>query len=407
MKWKLAARSEKMNPSVLREILKVAERPGIISLAGGLPSPRTFPISAFAQACAQVLDVNGEAALQYAASEGYGPLREAVAHMLPWDVDPAQVLITTGSQQGLDLVAKVLLDPGSKVLVETPTYLGALQAFSPMEPDPVSVASDAEGVLPDDLRAKAAGSDARFIYLLPNFQNPTGRTMSEARRAAVVDAARQVGLPIVEDNPYGELWFDQPPPLPLTARHPQGCIYLGSFSKVLAPGLRLGFLVAPKSVFPKLLQAKQAADLHSPIFNQRMVHAVMQDGFLDRHVPTIRALYKHQRDVMVDALQQEMKGMDVEFNKPDGGMFLWLRLPQGIDTVALLPKAVERGVAFVPGAPFYADGGDPRTLRLSFVTASEEQIRQAIAALADAIREQLAHIAAARTEQLLADAPAP
>ena len=402
MNWKLAARAEKMNPSVLREILKVTDRPGIISLAGGLPSPKTFPISAFARACAEVLEHHGEAALQYAASEGYGPLREAVAAMLPWDVDPAQVLITTGSQQGLDLVAKVLLDPGSPVLVETPTYLGALQAFSPMEPTPVSVASDDEGVLVDDLLAK--GADARFIYLLPNFQNPTGRTMTEARRAAVSAAAAKIGLPIVEDNPYGELWFDTPPALPLTARNPEGCIYLGSFSKVLAPGLRLGFLVAPKAIYPKLLQAKQAVDLHSPIFNQRMVHAVMQDGFLDRHVPTIRALYKGQRDAMVSALRREMAGLDVQFTVPAGGMFMWLRMPEGIDTVTLLPKAVERGVAFVPGAPFYADAdaGDPRTMRLSFVTASIEQIDTAIAALAEVAREQLAHDMAARTERQLA-----
>ncbi|MGR4872281.1 PLP-dependent aminotransferase family protein [Variovorax sp. LARHSF232] len=405
MNWKLAARAEKMNPSVLREILKVTERPGIISLAGGLPSPKTFPISAFAEACAQVLSTQGEAALQYSASEGFAPLCQAVADMLPWKVDPAQVLITTGSQQGLDLVAKVLLDPGSRVLVETPTYLGALQAFAPMEPVPVGVASDAQGVLAEDLLAKAPG--ARFAYLLPNFQNPTGRTMSEARRAAVSAAAKSAGLPIVEDNPYGELWFDEAPPLPLTARNPEGCIYLGSFSKVLAPGLRLGFLVAPKAIFPKLLQAKQAADLHSPIFNQRMVFEVMKDGFLDRHVPTIRALYKRQRDAMVAALQREMKGLDVEFNTPAGGMFLWLRMPAGIDTVALLPKAVERGVAFVPGAPFYAGESDSRTLRLSFVTASVEEIEKAIAALAATVREQLAHQLAAKTEQLLASAATP
>ena len=399
--WKLAARAEKMNPSVLREILKVTDQPGIISLAGGLPSPKTFPISAFAAACTEVLENDGAAALQYAASEGYGPLRQAVADMLPWNVDPAQVLITTGSQQGLDLVAKVLIDPGSRVLVETPTYLGALQAFSPMEPTPVSVASDDEGVIVEDLVAKA--KDARFIYLLPNFQNPTGRTMSEARRAAVSAAAAAANLPIIEDNPYGELWFDEAPPLPLTARNPDGCIYLGSFSKVLAPGLRLGFLVAPKAIYPKLLQAKQAVDLHTPIFTQRMVVEVMKDGFLARHVPTIRALYKRQRDAMTAALTREMKGLDVTFNAPIGGMFMWARLPEGIDTVKLLPKAVERGVAFVPGAPFYADGqGDPRTLRLSFVTASVEEIDTAIAALAATLREQLAHDAAAKVQRELA-----
>ena len=404
MNWKLAARAEKMNPSVIREILKVTERPGIISLAGGLPSPKTFPISDFADACAEVLHKDGQAALQYAASEGYGPLREAVAEMLPWEVDPAQVLITTGSQQGLDLIAKVLLDPGSRVLVETPTYLGALQAFSPMEPEPVSVASDNEGVMVDDLIAKAP--DSRFVYLLPNFQNPTGRTMTEERRAAVSAAAAKAGLPIVEDNPYGELWFDEAPPLPLTARNPEGCIYLGSFSKVLAPGLRLGFMVAPKSIYPKLLQAKQAADLHTPSFNQRMVSEVMKDGFLARHVPTIRKLYKHQRDAMLAALTREMKGLQVEFTQPAGGMFLWVRMPEGIDTVALLPKAVERGVAFVPGAPFYAGASDPRTMRLSFVTASVDEIDTAIAALAEVVREQLAYNAAADVQRLLAASPA-
>ncbi|MBN8750827.1 2-aminoadipate transaminase [Xylophilus ampelinus] len=402
MKWTLAARAEKMNPSAIREILKVTERPNVISLAGGLPSPKTFPVSAFAQACADVLANDGQAALQYAASEGYAPLRRAVADMLPWDVNPDQVLITTGSQQGLDLIAKVLLDPGSKVLVETPTYLGALQAFSPMEPQPVSVASDSEGVLPDDLTAKAEGG--RFVYLLPNFQNPTGRTMSEARRAAVSAAAQAAGLPIVEDNPYGDLWFDEAPPLPLTARNPEGCIYLGSFSKILAPGLRLGFLVAPKAIYPKLLQAKQAVDLHTPIFTQRMVSAVMKDGFLDRHVPTIRALYKQQRDAMVSALQRDMKGLDVEFNVPKGGMFLWLRMPEGIDSTPLLAQAVERNVAFVPGAPFYAGEPDTRTLRLSFVTATMEQIDTAIAALAATVREALAHRTAAQITQQLAAA---
>ncbi len=396
MDWTLAARAEKMNPSVIREILKVTEKPGIISFAGGLPSPKTFPISAFSEACAKVLREDGQAALQYAASEGYGPLREMVAGFLPWKVDPAQVLITTGSQQGLDLLAKILIDKDSTLLVETPTYLGALQAFTPMEPRVVSVASDDEGLDLDDLARKAPG--ARFLYLLPNFQNPTGRTMSEARRAALSARAAQLGLPIVEDNPYGDLWFDAPPPLPLTARNPDGCLYLGSFSKVLAPGLRLGFLVAPKALYPKLLQAKQAADLHSPGFNQRMIAEVMKGGFLDRHVPTIRALYKSQRDAMLAALQREMPE-DVSWNKPDGGMFLWARLPEGMNAVELLPKAVDKNVAFVPGAAFYADKADARTLRLSFVTASVEQINTGVAALAAAIRESRPAAHAARAAE--------
>ncbi|MBU4181953.1 MAG: PLP-dependent aminotransferase family protein [Gammaproteobacteria bacterium] len=385
--WTLAKRAHKMNPSVIREILKVTEKPGIISFAGGLPSPRTFPVEAFAAACETVLRTDGRAALQYAASEGYRPLCEWVAASMPWDVSADQVLITTGSQQGLDLVAKVLIDEGSTVLVETPTYLGALQAFTPMEPNIVSVDSDAEGVDVEDLASKAEG--ARFLYVLPNFQNPTGRSMSEARRQALVERAAAIGLPLVEDNPYGDLWFDQPPPKPLTARNPEGCIYLGSFSKVLAPGLRLGYVIAPKAIMPKLLQAKQAADLHSPSFNQRMVSEVLKDGFIDRHVPTIRTLYKSQCHAMLEALQKEMAGLDVVWNTPDGGMFLWVRLPEGMNAVELLPKAVDKGVAFVPGAAFYADHADPRTLRLSFVTASEEQIHIGIAALAQAIRESL------------------
>jgi len=390
--WTLAARAAKMNPSVIREILKVTEKPGIISLAGGLPSPKTFPVQEFAAACATVLGHDGQSALQYAASEGYPALREAVAQWLPWEVDPAQVLITTGSQQGLDLVAKVLADKDSRVLVETPTYLGALQAFTPMEPHIVSVASDDEGPLVEDFVAQAgSGADrARFMYLLPNFQNPTGRTMSESRRAALSAKAIELGIPLVEDNPYGDLWFDQPPPAPMSARNPEGCIYLGSFSKVLAPGLRLGYVVAPKAIYPKLLQAKQAADLHTPSFNQRIVAEVLKDGFLERHVPTIRALYKHQRDAMLAALEREMAGLGVHWNSPAGGMFLWARLPGGMNAAALLPKAVERNVAFVPGAAFYADHGDQRTLRLSFVTASAAQIDTGIAALAATIRAELA-----------------
>jgi 2-aminoadipate transaminase len=399
MSWKLAQRADKMNPSVIREILKVTEKPGIISFAGGLPSPQTFPIDAMAEATQKVLSQDGRSALQYAASEGYGPLRDWVAHDLKkqgMSVDPDQVLITTGSQQGLDLVAKILIDAGSRILVETPTYLGALQAYTPMEPTVVSVASDDEGVDAADLRAKAgSGADAaRFVYLLPNFQNPTGRTMTEARRAAVAQAAIETGLPIIEDNPYGDLWFDAPPPASLSSRNPDGSVYLGSFSKILAPGLRLGYLVAPKALYPKLLQAKQAADLHTPSFNQRIVAEVLKDGFIDRHVPTIRALYKSQCEAMLAALEREFGhtghgGGDasLQWNRPVGGMFLWTRLPAGLDAVKLLPKTVDHNVAFVPGSAFYADHADPRSMRLSFVTATVDQINTGIAALAQTIRE--------------------
>jgi 2-aminoadipate transaminase len=394
MNWTLAQRAQKMNPSVIREILKVTEQPGIISFAGGLPSPQTFPIDAMREASERVLKDDGKAALQYAASEGYAPLREWVAQDLlkqGMNVSPEQVLITTGSQQGLDLVAKILIDAGSRILVETPTYLGALQAFTPMEPVAVSVDSDEHGVNAEDLRAKVGtGADkARFVYLLPNFQNPTGRTMPEERRAAVAQVAAETGLPIIEDNPYGDLWFDQAPAPSLSARHPDGSVYLGSFSKILAPGLRLGYLVAPKALYPKLLQAKQAADLHTPSFNQRVVAEVLKDGFIDRHVPTIRALYKQQCEAMLAALDREMAGLGLSWNRPVGGMFLWVQLPKGMNAVALLDKAVQKGVAFVPGFAFYAQNPSESTLRLSFVTATVDQINTGMAALAQAIRESL------------------
>lgn len=389
MSWTLAQRAEQMNPSVIREILKISAKPGIVSFAGGWPSALTFPVDAFAEASAKVLREDGGSALQYMASEGYLPLREHIAQSLPWAVDPADVLITTGSQQALDLLGKLLIDEGSKVLVETPTYLGALQSFSPMLPDIVSVGGDDDGLQVDDLERKAAG--ARLLYALPNFQNPTGRTMSAARREAVVQSAARLGVPIIEDNPYGELWFDMPPGAPLTASNPEGCVYMGSFSKILSPGMRVGYLVAPKSIYPKLLHAKQAADLHTPNLNQRMVYEVIKDGFLDQHIPRIRELYKAQRDVMLKALRREMDGLDVQWNTPQGGMFLWVRLPEGMSAVELLPKAVDAGVAFVAGSPFYAGMPDVRSLRLSFVTATAEQIEIGIAALASTIRRALDH----------------
>ena len=412
--WTLANRAARMNPSAIREILKVTERPGIISFAGGLPSAKTFPVEEFRAACTKVLREQPQAALQYAASEGYAPLREMVAVGLTqqasaqgqnWQVRPEQVLITTGSQQGLDLVAKVLLDKGSRALVESPTYLGAVMAFTPMEPDIVGVASSSNdstdgntdgdtdhGLNLDDLRSKAQG--ARFLYLLPNYQNPTGRTLSESSRVALSQTAAELGLPLLEDNPYGDLWFDTPPPASLTGRNPEGGIYLGSFSKVLAPGLRMGYIVAPEAAYPKLLQAKQAADLHSPGFNQRLVFEVMQDGFLERHVPRIRALYRAQRDAMLAALAQhfphaaQQPEQSLTWNSPAGGMFLWARLPAGMNAVELLPHAVAQGVAFVPGTPFFAGPADPRSLRLSFVTPSVEEIQRGVAALAKAIQQQ-------------------
>ena len=384
--WKMARRAERMNPSVIREILKITEQPGIISLAGGLPSPDSFPIEAMREATALVLRDAPREALQYAASEGFAPLREWVAaHMARQGVhvDALQVLITTGSQQGLDLVGKVLIDAGSTVAVEAPTYLGALQAFAPYEPEVVTVPCDDDGPIPESL---GVAHGARFLYLLPNFQNPSGRCMSEARRAKLSAAARELALPIVEDNPYGDLWFDAAPPAPLASRWSEGSVYLGSFSKVLAPGLRLGYVIAPHALMPKLLQAKQAADLHTPGFNQRVVYEVIRNGFLDRHVPTIRARYKAQRDAMRAALEAHMP-RGCRWTVPSGGMFFWVELPEGVDAAALLPKAVALGMAYVPGAAFFAEAPRLNTLRLSFVTVAAPEIERGVKLLAQALRD--------------------
>ena len=391
--WTQARRAARMNPSIIREILKVTEKPGILSMAGGLPSADTFPVEAIKTACDRVLTHNAKEALQYAASEGFAPLREWVAAKvatLGIQASPDQVLITSGSQQGLDLVGKLLCDAGAPVAVETPTYLGALQAFTPYEPIFASLASDDEGPLPAAIEAlphDAPGT--RFAYLLPNYQNPTGRVMSAGRRQAVVAAARKAGVPIVEDNPYGDLWFDQPSPPSLSSLWPEGSIYLGSFSKVLTPGFRLGYIVAPSEIYPKLLQAKQAANLHTPGFNQRVVHEVIKGGFLDEHVPKIRARYKANRDAMAKALA-ECLPPGCEWQVPEGGMFFWIRLPEGLDATALLPRAVDAGIAYVPGAAFYAHQPDPRTLRLSFVTLTPDLIAEGVDKLGRVLHEALA-----------------
>lgn len=387
-----ARRAARMNPSIIREILKVTEKPGVLSMAGGLPSADTFPVEALKTACDRVLTNNAKEALQYASSEGFAPLRDWVAAKvasLGLQASADQVLITSGSQQGLDLVGKILCDASAPVAVETPTYLGALQAFTPYEPIFTSLASDHEGVRPEALAAlphDAPGT--RFAYLLPNFQNPTGRMMGQARREAVMAAARAAKVPVVEDNPYGDLWFDEAPPASLSSLWPAGSVYLGSFSKVLTPGFRLGYIVAPPELFPKLLQAKQAADLHTPGFNQRVVHEVIRDGFLDQHVPKIRAKYKANRDAMAAALKAHLPE-GCEWQMPVGGMFFWIRLPAGFDAMALLPKAVDAGIAFVPGAAFYAQQPDPRTLRLSFVTLTPELIAEGVAILGRVLKAEL------------------
>ncbi|WP_434213395.1 PLP-dependent aminotransferase family protein [[Pseudomonas] boreopolis] len=389
--FSISRRAQALTSSAIREILKVTERPEVISFAGGLPSPATFPVERMREATEKVLRDAPHAALQYGPTEGFAPLREWIAERLGRAgaaIRPSQVLVTTGSQQGLDLLGKVFIDEGSKVLVEAPSYLGALQAFSLFQPAFSPMASDEQGVVVDALTpGQLAGG--RFMYCLPNFQNPTGRRLPGERRTALVAKAAEAGVPIVEDDPYGELYYAGEPLPSLLSMNPDGVVYMGSFSKVLAPGLRLGYVVAPEAVLGKLVQAKQAADLHTPSFSQRIVHEVVRDGFLDQHIPTIRALYGRQCELMLDALDRHFPEQ-VRWNRPEGGMFIWVTLPEGIDSTALLARAIECNVAFVPGAPFFA--ADPRrnTLRLSFVTVPGERIEAGVRVLGELLREVLA-----------------
>jgi 2-aminoadipate transaminase len=378
IEWRFAERAEQLQASFIREILKITQQPEIISFAGGLPSPLTFPVDEMKAAYDKVLSENGKVALQYGPTDGYTPLRQWIADSLSVGgarIVPEQVLMTSGSQQALDLLGKVLIDEGSRVLVETPSYLGALQAFSVYRPEFKSVETDDHGLVPSSIDAVAEG--ARMLYSLPNFQNPTGRTMSIERRQELVETCARLGLPLIEDDPYGALSYKGEPLPKMVAMNPDGVIYMGSFSKVLTPGIRLGYVVAPLPLARRLELAKQAADLHTSQLTQMVVHEVIKDGFLEQHIPKIRALYGDQCQVMLDAMAQHFPA-GVEWTKPEGGMFIWVTLPKHIDAMKLLDEAIAQKVAFVPGSPFYANEPATNTLRLSFVTVPPERIRHGI-----------------------------
>ncbi len=389
IQWQFAQRAQKLESSAIREILKVTMRPEIISFAGGLPSPATFPVEKMRAAFESVLSRQGKVALQYGPTDGYAPLREWVADSLSINgarIMPEQVLMVSGSQQGLDLLGKVLIDEGSKVLVETPSYLGALQAFSVYGPQFVSVPTDDAGLLPEAV--EPVGKDARLLYALPNFQNPTGRTLSLERRYALVETCARLGLPLIEDDPYGALSYRAEPLPKMLTMNPGGVVYMGSFSKVLTPGIRLGYVVAPQPLVRKLEQAKQATDLHTAQLTQMVVHEVVKDGFLQQHIPTIRQLYADQCQAMLAALT-EFFPSSASWTRPEGGMFIWVTLPKHIDCMQLLDEAIAEHVAFVPGAPFYANAPERNTLRLSFVTVPPEKIREGVAKLGKLIAAKL------------------
>ncbi|MFZ4529423.1 MAG: PLP-dependent aminotransferase family protein [Undibacterium curvum] len=387
--WKFSVRAEQLQSSAIREILKVTMRPEVISFAGGLPSPATFPVERMKAAFDKVLTEQGKMALQYGPTDGYAPLREFLAKSLSTPTStilPEQIMMVSGSQQALDLIGKVLVDEGSKVLVETPSYLGALQAFSVYQPQFESVDTDEHGLIPASVAEKGQG--AKLMYALPNFQNPTGRTLSVERRYELVETCARMGIPLIEDNPYGDLCYSGEPLPKMLNMNPDGVIYMGSFSKVLTPGIRLGYIVAPVPLIRKLEQAKQASDLHTAQLTQMVVYEVIKDGFLDEHIPTIRALYSRQCDVMLEAMSQHFPA-SVSWTRPEGGMFIWVTLPAHMDSKQLLDEAIAQNVAFVPGGPFYANEAEKNTLRLSFVTVSPERIHEGIEKLGKLIKAKL------------------
>ena len=398
-----AQRTQRMGSSAIRELLKLTENPNIISFAGGLPAPDVFPVDEFKHACNRVLDEYGPQSLQYSTTEGYLPLREMIArHAARYGIHITadNILITSGSQQALDLIGKVFINRGDRILVEQPTYLGALQAWNAYGAEYVTVPMDENGMDTDQLEG-VLRTGPKFIYALPNFQNPTGVTMSLDRRHRLIELADQYGVPIIEDDPYGQLRFEGShlPALFVldnqyrengTAAYRGNVIYLSTFSKTLAPGLRLAWVIAPQEVIRKLVQAKQGADLHTATFSQMVAYEVAHGGFLDRHIWLIRRVYGERRNIMLEAMDEHFPE-NVHRTHPMGGLFLWVTLPEGLSAPEVLNVAVKHNVAFVPGAPFYArGGGGETTMRLNFSNATEEKIRTGIERLGTVIKEQMA-----------------
>jgi 2-aminoadipate transaminase len=384
-------------------LLKLTEKPDIISFAGGLPAPEVFPLPEVEEAVHRVLAEQGRAALQYGTTEGYLPLRELlVRHMARYGirVTPASVLVTSGAQQALDLVGKLLLNPGDRIVTEEPTFLGAIQAFTAYQAEFATVPIDGDG-LRVDLVEEALRSGPKFLYVLPNFQNPGGVTLSLERRRRLVELASRYGCPIVEDDPYGQLRYEgrHLPPLVKVDAEYHGCangergfrggvVYLGTLSKTLAPGFRLGWVVAPPEVIEKLVQLKQGTDLHTSTFIQMVAHEVARGGFLDRHVRQIRKVYGDRRDAMLRALETHFPP-GVRWTRPEGGLFLWVTLPAQLDSAELLQEALAEKVAFVPGGSFFPKGGGSSTCRLNFSYCDPQKIDEGIRRLAGVLRRHL------------------
>ena len=391
---RLAERTGRMQSSVIRELLKLTVQPDIISFAGGLPAPEFFPVREFQEACQYVLEHNGPAALQYSPTEGFLPLKQWLAdtmsHYGIW-VEPENILMVNGSQQGLDLIGKLFIDRDSCVLTGRPTYLGALQAWNAYEAHYCTVPMDEDGMCVEELPAHFKdGHRPKFVYVLPNFHNPAGTTLSLERRRRLAEIAVEYDLVIVEDDPYGELRFEGEDITPIWSLAPERTLYLSTFSKTLAPGIRLAWVVAPKPIIARMVQAKQGADLHTGTFVQMVANDICQRGILRQHVRRLRLPYRLRRDAMLEALAEHMP-QEVAWTVPQGGLFLWVRTSEKINTRDFLKQAVEAKVAYVPGYAFYpAETGGEHTMRLNFSYSSEEVINQGIHRLGMAMKKELA-----------------
>lgn len=401
--------------SAVRELFKVVQRPGVISFAGGMPAPETFPCEAVSEACARVLREKGAVALQYGQTEGYNPLRDYIAQVwmagLGLKAGRENVLITTGGLQVSDLMPKVLLDPGEAIVIESPTFLGALASFSPYRPRYLPVPVDTceavsggpAGINVDVLEGILARErDVKFIYVMPNFHNPVGCTLTLERRQRLVEVVDHYGIPIVEDDPYSQLRYSGDPLPPLITLDQQrlgvpvdgeaytqgNVIYTGSFSKILSPGMRLGWIVGPVPIITKLTRAKQGVDLHTSLLVQMIAHQLCLQGFFPGHIARIRELYSRRRDLMLSMMAKYFPE-GLTWTKPEGGLFIWAILPEGADAQEILRQAVEEKVAFVPGQSCFTDDTGANTFRLNFSNASEEEIEQGIARLGRVLRRAL------------------
>jgi len=382
--WQFSERVSHIPKSFLREILKVTTQPDIISFAGGLPNPSSFPIDAIKEAAMKVLDTDGTSALQYAPSEGYLPLREWIASRYRkkgLQVSANEILVTNGSQQGLDLIAKIFIDKGDTIVMERPSYLGAIQAFSAYQPNFVSVDILDDGVDTDGLSC-ALQSEPKLFYAIPNFQNPTGISYSIHTREKVASIISQSTTLLVEDDPYGDISFDEDDYSPVKKYLGPGGILLGSFSKVISPGMRMGWIVAHPQIIEKLLITKQAADLHSNFLSQRIIYQYLLDNDFERHIGEIRTLYKKQKDHMVTMMERYLPN-EIKFVNPNGGMFLWITLPPHISSQHLLDLAIRQNLVFVPGSVFYLDSKTNNTLRVNYSNSNFNEIEKGVRILGE------------------------